>query len=113
MHDRVAYKILIPAELEQLRRDQVFRGSHADIRDGYIHLSTASQLLETLGKHFNGIEHLMLAAIDLARLGDSLRWEPSRGGQLFPHLYGWLTRDSVIAVAPVAKCEDGSLKLPS
>jgi uncharacterized protein (DUF952 family) len=91
----------------------VFHGAGIDIKDGYIHLSTASQLAETLNKHFDGVEGLMLAAVDLAGLGDRLRWEPSRGGQLFPHLYASLTIDSVLAVGPVEKLPDGSVRLPT
>jgi len=81
MLDRIVYKIMSAAELKQMRRDGVFRGSPADIADGYIHLSCGSQLTETLDKHFSGVDGLMLVAVDLSRLGDTVRWEPARGGQ--------------------------------
>jgi uncharacterized protein (DUF952 family) len=84
MPDRIAYKVMLAAETEQVLRDGLFRGSPADIADGYIHLSSGSQLVATLDRHFSGVSGLMLAAVDLSRLGDAVRWEPSRGGQLFP-----------------------------
>ncbi len=113
MPDRIAYKILTAAELAQMQRDGVFHGAAIDITDGYIHLSSAAQLAETLEKHFPAIDGLMLAAVDLARLGDTVRWEPSRGGQLFPHVYGALPIHAVLATAPVERMADGSVKLPA
>jgi len=95
-----------------MRRDGLFRGSPADIADGYIHLSCGSQVTATLDKHFSGVEGLVLAAVDLARLGDTVRWEPSRGGELFPHIHGALTMDAVIAVEPLQRTPDGAVKLP-
>ena len=88
MPDRIVYKVMSAAEAQQMQRDGVFHGSPADIADGYIHLSCGSQLAETLDKHFSGVDGLVLAAVDLLRLGDTVRWEPSRGGQLFPHITG-------------------------
>jgi uncharacterized protein (DUF952 family) len=88
MPERIAYKIMTPTQLEQMRRDGRFAGAPADIADGYIHLSCGSQLAATWDKHFGGVDGLMLAAVDLSRLGDAVRWEPSRGGQPFPtHLW--------------------------
>jgi uncharacterized protein (DUF952 family) len=112
MPERIAYKIMSSAELDQMRRDGLFRGSPADIADGYIHLSCASQLAATLDKHFSGRDGLVLAAVDLARLGDAVRWEPSRGSQLFPHIHGVLTMDAVVSVSPLERTPDGSVKLP-
>ena len=83
----------------------VFEGSPVDLRDGYIHLSTASQVRETAARHFAGERKLLLIAVDPAELGDSLRWEPSRGGALFPHLYGALPLWAVRSV--VALPQDG------
>jgi uncharacterized protein (DUF952 family) len=113
MPDRIAYKIMLSAELEQMRRDGLFRGSPADVADGYIHLSSASQVAETLDKHYSGRDGLVLAAVDLARLGDAVRWEPSRGGQLFPHVYGVITTDAVVATAPLERSPDGAVRLPA
>ena len=113
MPDRLAYKIMSSTELEQMRRDSLFRGSPADVADGYIHLSCASQLAGTLDKHFIGVNGLMLVAVDLTRLGDAVRWEPSRGGQLFPHIHGVLTMDAVVSAAPLERTPDGAVKLPT
>src|SRR6201985_3330723 len=113
MPDRIAYKVMSATELGQMRRDGVFRGTQVDIADGYIHLSSASQLAATLDKHFNGVTGLVLAAVDLSRLGDAVRWEPSRGGQLFPHIYGVLSLDSLIAYGPLEREDDGSIRLPT
>jgi uncharacterized protein (DUF952 family) len=83
-----------------------------DIADGYIHLSCASQVAATLDKHFSGLDALVLAAVDLSGLGDSVRWEPSRGGQLFPHIYGLLPVGAVVSVTPLERTPDGKVKLP-
>lgn len=96
-----------------MQREGVFRGTPTDIAHGYIHMSSGVQLATTLEKHFNGIEHLVLAAVDLARLGDSVRWEQSRNGQLFPHIHGILMMDAVLAVAPLERAPDGTVKLPA
>lgn len=113
MPDRIAYKIMSAPELEQMRRDGTFRGSPADIADGFIHLSCGSQVAETWNKHFSGAAGLVLAAIDLSRLGDTVRWEPSRGGQLFPHIYGELSMAAVVSVGPLERASDGAVKLPA
>ena len=113
MPDRIAYKIMSSTELEQMRHDGLFRGSPVDVADGYIHLSCGSQVAATLDKHFSGVNGLVLAAVDLSRLGDAVRWEPSRGGQLFPHIYGVLTMDAVVSVGPLERTPDGAVKLPA
>lgn len=113
MPDRIAYKIMSSTELEQLRAVGWFRGSPADIADGYIHLSCGSQLAATWDKHFGGVSGLVLAAVDLAQLGDTVRWEPSRGGQLFPHIHGVLPMDAVVCVVPLERAADGAVKLPA
>lgn len=113
MADRIAYKIMSATEHEQLRRDGVFRGSPVDHADGYIHLSSGSQLAETWDKHFGGADGLVLAAVDLAQLGDTVRWEPARGGQLFPHIHGALPMAAVVAVVPLERTGDGTVKLPA
>lgn len=79
----------------------MFRGSEVDLRDGFIHFSSAAQVVETAGKHFAGQSDLLLVRIDSARLGDSLKWEPSRGGALFAHLYGDLDLTAVTRVEPL------------
>ena len=79
----------------------MFRGSEVDLRDGFIHFSSAAQVVETAGKHFAGQSDLLLVRIDSAKLGDLLKWEPSRGGALFPHLYGDLDLTAVTRVEPL------------
>jgi uncharacterized protein (DUF952 family) len=96
-----------------MQREGVFHGSPADIADGYIHLSCASQLAGTLDRHYNAVAGLMLAAVDLAQLGDTVRWEPSRGGQLFPHIYGPLPFAAVVSVAALERTDDGAVRLPT
>ncbi|MFL0414517.1 DUF952 domain-containing protein [Sphingomonas sp. 179-A 2A2 NHS] len=95
-----------------LERDGSFAGAPVDVADGYIHLSTAAQLTETVDKHFAGQHDLHVAAVDLEALGDQIRWEESRGGQLFPHLYGTLTLDTVVAYSPLEREDDGTVRLP-
>jgi uncharacterized protein (DUF952 family) len=113
MQDALAYKILLPGEWAALRREGSFAGAPVDVADGFIHMSTAAQLEETLRKHFAGIEALYIAAVDVAALGPLIRWEPSRGGALFPHLYGTLPLDAVVAHGKLARHEDGSVRLPA
>jgi uncharacterized protein (DUF952 family) len=113
MPERIAYKIMSAAELQQMQRDGVFHGSPADIADGYIHLSCGSQVAATLDRHFSGIDGLVLAAVDLSVLGDTVRWEPSRGGQLFPHIYGFLPVGAVVSTATLERTPDGAIKLPA
>lgn len=84
----LVYKILRPAEHEVLERYGRFTGSPDDERDGFVHLSTREQLAGTLAKHFAGDDEVTILALEVAAMGDALRWEPSRGGALFPHLYG-------------------------
>ncbi|WP_347270779.1 DUF952 domain-containing protein [Rhizorhabdus histidinilytica] len=112
MADPIAYKVLLADEMARLEADGRFAGAPIDLADGYIHLSTAAQLDETVAKHFAGKEGLFVAAVDLSAFGDALRWEPSRGGALFPHLYAVLTLDSVVAYGPLERDEDGAIRLP-
>jgi uncharacterized protein (DUF952 family) len=111
MADTIAYKVLTAEQLVALEHGS-FAGAPIDVSDGYIHLSTAAQLDETVDKHFAGQADLAVAAVDLEALGSALRWEPSRGGQLFPHLYGRLTLDTVIAYGPLEREADGTVRLP-
>ena len=108
----IVYKIL-PASLWQAaEREGVFRGSEVDLRDGFIHFSSAEQAPETAAKHFAGERDLMLLHIDAARLGSRMKWEPSRGGALFPHLYGELKLAAVIRVDPLPLAADGRHRFP-
>src|SRR5262245_18903143 len=85
---RVVYKICTTTLWSEAERAAVFRGSEPDRRDGFIHFSTAAQVVETARKHFADQRDLLLVRVDAERLGNRLKWESSRGGALFPHLYG-------------------------
>jgi uncharacterized protein (DUF952 family) len=106
------YKIASTSDWEQARASGALAGTPVDLADGYIHFSTASQLGETLDKHYRGAKGLVLAAIDPDLLPDGLRWEASRGGQFFPHLYGPLPMSAVIAERPLDARDDGGFDLP-
>ena len=112
MADAIAYKVLTVAQLAVLEHEGTFAGAPVDLADGYIHLSTADQLAGTIDKHFAGQSDLQIAAVDLDALGDAVKWEESRGGALFPHIYGALTLDVVLAYGPLEYEPDGSIKLP-
>jgi len=107
-----AYKVLTSEQMGALEHDGVFAGAPIDLADGYIHLSTAEQVTETVDKHFAGQTGLYIAAVDLAVLGDAVKWEPSRGGQLFPHVYAALPLDAVVAYGPLERDADGAVRLP-
>ena len=110
--DRIIYKI-VPRELWQRARDEgVFRGAAIDLKDGYIHFSTAAQAVETAARHFAGVEDLLLVAVDAASLGEALRLEPSRGGDLFPHLYANLPLEAVLWEKPLPLGADGQHVFP-
>jgi uncharacterized protein (DUF952 family) len=105
------YKIAARADWDAAVRVGAFAGAAIDLRDGYIHLSTAAQAQETARLHFAGQAGLVLLRIDAAALGAALRWEPSRSGALFPHLYGPLACGLVEAVAGIALSADGTPQL--
>ena len=107
-----AYKVLTADQMAALEQDGTFAGAPIDLADGYIHMSTAAQLTETVDKHFAGQSDLHVAAVDLGSFGASLKWEESRGGQLFPHLYGPLLLETVVAYGPLKRDEDGTVRLP-
>jgi uncharacterized protein (DUF952 family) len=109
----IIYKIL-PAVLWAEAQDfGVFRGSDVDLRDGYIHFSTAEQAAETAAKHFAGQRDLVLLRIEAEALGDALKWEPSRGGALFPHLYAPLDVKLVLRADPLPLGDDGRHLFPA
>ena len=108
----IAYKVLTGEQMAVLQRDGVFLGAPIDLADGYIHLSTADQVTETVDKHFAGQSGLHVAAVDLAALGDAVKWEPSRGGQLFPHIYAPLPLSVITAHGPLARDANRAVVLP-
>lgn len=107
------YKIATAAQWRDAVAAGVFAGAPVDLADGYIHFSAASQVPGTLARHFAGQANLLLITVDADALGAALRWEPSRGGQLFPHLYGVLPVAAALAVRPIAVDADGGHVLPA
>jgi uncharacterized protein (DUF952 family) len=107
------YKICDEVALQEARRKGGFEGSPDDLRDGFIHLSAAAQLAGILATHFAGRDGLFLLAVDAERLGDRLKWEPSRGGDLFPHLYGPLDLAHVLFIEALPLGDDGRHRLPA
>jgi uncharacterized protein (DUF952 family) len=106
------YKICPAPIWRDAERDGVFRGSELDLRDGFIHFSTAAQAVETAAKHFADQSDLVLVRVDTAKLGDNLKWEVSRGGALFPHLHGPLDVAAVTRVDSLPLGADGAHKFP-
>lgn len=111
MTPSVAYKVLADAEMKVLETG-AFAGAPIDLADGYIHLSAADQLAGTIDKHFAGQSDLWIATVDLDAQDASIKWEESRGGALFPHLYGPLLLETVIAYEPLEYEPDGTIRLP-
>jgi uncharacterized protein (DUF952 family) len=106
------YKICPAALWRDAERAGIFRGSEVDVRDGFIHFSTAAQAQETADKHFAGQSGLLLLHVDTTRLGDQLKWEPSRGGALFPHLHGDLALTAVTRIDPLPLGASGRHEFP-
>ena len=95
------YKLFRSDEWAALQATGETRGAPIDLTDGYVHFSTAAQAAETAAKYFAGVEGLVLLALQSDNLGDDLRWEPARGGALFPHLYRALRMEDVLWSAPL------------
>ena len=106
------YKILTSTQWAELQRDGESAGAPVDLADGFVHFSSAPQVAETAAKHFSGQTGLMLLALEAAGLGEALRWEPSRGGALFPHLYDMLRLADVAWARPLPLSADGAHVLP-
>jgi uncharacterized protein (DUF952 family) len=107
-----AYKICERESWEQARQNGRYFGSSDDRRDGFIHLSAPEQVAATLERHFADQDDLLLIGIDVSRLGKALRWEPSRGGALFPHLYEPLDFTAVVSEVPLVRGPDGRYRTP-
>jgi uncharacterized protein (DUF952 family) len=115
----IIYKLMTRSEWEAAKAAGSYRGSVHDLRDGYIHFSTARQVAETARKYFSGVPDLVLLAVAVETLksgpfspGDKLKWEPSRGGDLFPHLYAELPAPAVRSVVAIPLAGDGSPLIP-
>jgi uncharacterized protein (DUF952 family) len=98
----VIYKLLDRQAWLAASAQERFDGSPVDLADGFIHFSTAEQVQETACRHFNGVADLMLLAVETEALGVPVTWEPSRGGDLFPHLYGAMPVSAVISARPLS-----------
>ena len=110
--ETLAYKVLTGEQRAELESG-TFGGAPVDLADGYIHMSTADQVTATVDKHFAGQIGLWLARVDLAALGDAVRWEISRGDALFPHIYAPLPLGAVTALGPLQRASDGSIAYPA
>jgi uncharacterized protein (DUF952 family) len=109
---RMIYKICPALLWREAEEAGLFAGAPIDIQDGYLHFSTAEQVRETADRHFAGQSDLLLIAIDADSLGSALRYEPSRGGDLFPHLYAHLPLSAVCWVKPLPLGQDGRHVFP-
>lgn len=113
MSDLFAYKILTADQFAQFKADGLFTGAPVDLADGYIHMSTREQAAETVAKHFAGQDRLVMLMIDLAPFGDAVKWEVSRGGARFPHLYGDLPMSAVAGKVVLRLGDDGRHQFPA
>lgn len=111
--DDVIYKICPETLWRAAESEGEFAGAPVDRADGYIHFSTAGQVRETAARHFAGQQALLLLTVDVAALGQGLRWEPSRGGDLFPHLYDPLPLSAVREVEALPLGPDGRHVFPA
>ena len=109
---RRIYKICPASAWREAEQQGVYRGSADDERDGFIHLSTLSQVAETANRHFFGQSGLLLIEVDVDALGEALRWERSRNDELFPHLYGELDLGAVTAILDMRARSDGYHDIP-
>ena len=106
------FKIVPKSMWQEAEAAGLFKGAPVDLADGYIHFSTAEQARETAAKHFSGQDNLLLAAFESASFEDALKWEPSRGGALFPHLYADLKPADALWVKALPLSEDGAHVFP-
>ncbi|MFK8112219.1 MAG: DUF952 domain-containing protein [Rubripirellula sp.] len=109
----VLYKVVSSEVWEAAQREGRFLGAGIDAQDGFIHLSAPDQVVETVEKHFAGQSNLVLIGVEAEKLGESLKWEPSRGGALFPHVYGPIELNAVTNVQPLPLGADGKHQFPT
>lgn len=99
------YKLLRENEWEEFKQKGETQGAPVDLQDGFIHFSTKDQLVETAKKHFKDVSPIHIISVESESLGDALKWEISRGGALFPHLYANLKIENVVSDNYVKSCE--------
>jgi uncharacterized protein (DUF952 family) len=112
MPARLIYHLARQPEYEKAVASENYRGAREDVADGFMHFSTGTQVVESAARHRAGERDLILLAVDPDRLGAALRWEPARGGQLFPHLYGPLPLSAVVWARPLPLGPDGRHSFP-
>jgi len=113
MNDKIIYHMCKADEWAQAQASGTYPGSSQDQADGFIHFSTYEQVWTSAAKHRCGQDGILLLAVDTTALGDALKWEASRGGALFPHLYGPLNTDDVIDTEPLPLDDNGIHIFPS
>jgi uncharacterized protein (DUF952 family) len=111
--ETVIYKVVDKHVWAAAKKEGLFCGAQIDIKDGYIHLSSAEQLAETVAKHFAGQDDLLLVSVSVAAVAEDLKWELSRNDQRFPHLYRSLKMDDVVGEQPLVMAADGSHVMPA
>lgn len=107
------FRLMSMTDWRQMVSDGLFRGAPHDVADGFIHLSSADQVEETAAKHYADVADLMVLTVDSRRVDGEVKWEPSRGGALFPHVYGTIPVEAVLAAESVERDRDGSFLFPS
>ena len=112
-NEGLIYKVVTRDQWEAARKSGVFKGASIDLQDGYIHFSTHAQVTETVARHFAGQHDLLIVAVEAEALGDQIKWEASRGGDLFPHLYDDLHFSSVVWEEDLPLEEGGGHRFPS
>lgn len=106
----IAYKLVDRADWDAARAAGAYAGSAVDLADGYVHMSTAAQVVETAARHYRGRDDLVMVEVDLTALGEALKWEVSRGGDLFPHLYAPLPFTAALAERSLSVDADGVMR---
>lgn len=109
----IIYKVCRRSAWEKAVQLGEFAGAEIDVTDGFIHFSAGHQVVETVGKHFAGQDDLLLVSVNADSLGPDLKWEPSRGADLFPHLYSALPMDKAVRVDELPLGDDGRHVFPS
>ena len=110
--DQIIFKVCSRALWEEAIEQGEFRGAEIDLADGFIHFSTAHQVVETAAKHFRGQTDLVLVSVHSKVFGGKLKWEVSRGGDLFPHLFGVFPTQEVLRVDALPLGEGGTHEFP-
>jgi len=110
--DELIYHLCRRADWHSALEEKTYEGTGDDLRDGFLHFSTRDQVAESAARHRAGVSDLLLLGVDPTSLGESLKWEPSRAGQLFPHLYGALPVACVVRVEELPLGDQGYHRFP-